>query len=72
MSKLAIVERDWEHLYTQFKGATGDRVVCLMHKQTKKFVYFDMQLNRLLTKKEALMYRPDVTGIHLVYREAAA
>jgi len=42
--------------------------MCLMHKQTKKFVYFDMKLNRLLTKEEALIYRPDVTGFHLVYR----
>lgn len=68
MSKLTIQERDWEHLYSQLKGATGDRVMCLMHKQTKKFIYFDIKLNRLLTKEEALVYRPDVTGFHLVYR----
>ena len=69
MSKLEeIVERDWEHLYTQFKHATGDRVICLMHKRTKKFVYYDMKLSRLLTKQEALLYRPDVTGLHCVYR----
>ncbi|OGT01141.1 MAG: hypothetical protein A3K04_07085 [Gallionellales bacterium RBG_16_56_9] len=68
MSKLAMVESDWEHLYTQFKHATEDRVLCLMHKQTKKFVYYDMKLNRLLTKQEALLYRPDVTGLHCVYR----
>lgn len=68
MSKLAMVENDWKHIYTQFKGATEDRVLCLMHKQTKNFVYFDMKLNRLLSKEEALQYRPDVTGLHLVYR----
>lgn len=68
MSKLARVERDWEHLYTQFKAGTEDRVMCLMHKRTKKFVYFDIKLNRLLTKSEALIYRPDVTGFHIAYR----
>lgn len=68
MSKMEIVERDWEHLYSQFKGTTGDRVMCLMHKQTKKFVYFDIKLNRLLSKEEALIYRPDVTGLHVIYR----
>lgn len=68
MSKLAIIKRDWEHLYTQFKNSKGDPVVCLMHKRTKKFIYFDIRLKRLLTKQEALMFRPDVTGIHLIYQ----
>jgi len=68
MSKLAIDERDWEHLYSQFKAGTGDKVMCLMHKQTKQFIYFDMKLNRLLSKNEALLYRPDVTGLHVIYR----
>jgi len=67
MSKLEIVERDWEHVYTQFKNKAGDPVLCLMHKRTKKFVYLDIRLNRLLTKNEALIYRPDVTGIHVIY-----
>ena len=66
MSKLDIVARDWEHLYAQFKNPKGDLVVCMMHKKTKKFVYFDIKLNRLLSKKEALMYRVDATGIHLI------
>lgn len=67
MSKLAIVERNWDHLYTQFKNPTGDPVVCMVHKRTKKFVYFDIQSNRLLSKQEALMYRADVTGIHVIH-----
>jgi glycine cleavage system aminomethyltransferase T len=56
------VDTNWEHLYTQLKGPTGESVVCMMHKETKKFVYFDIQLNRVLTKKEALIYRVDATG----------
>lgn len=66
MSKLAIVERNWEHLYTQFKNTTGDPVICMVHKRTKKFVYLDIKSNQLLSKQEALMYRADVTGIHLI------
>jgi hypothetical protein len=34
----------------------------MMHKETKKFVYFDVHLNRVLSKKEALIYRVDATG----------
>jgi hypothetical protein len=68
MSKLVILERNWEHLYTQFKDKTGEPVICMVHKQTKKFVYFDISSNRLLSKQEALKYRADVTGIHLIYR----
>jgi hypothetical protein len=67
MSKLTIVERNWEHLYTQFKFPTGDPVICMVHKQTKKFVFFDTKSNRLLSKQEALLFRPDVTGIHLIH-----
>jgi hypothetical protein len=68
MSKLDIFKRDWEHLYTQFKSPTGDPVLCMMHKRTKKFAYFDIKSNRVLSKQEALIFRPDVTGIHIVYR----
>jgi hypothetical protein len=66
MSKLAIVGHNWDHLYTQFKSPTGDPVVCMVHKQTKKFVYFDIKSNRLLSKQEAVIFRADVTGIHLI------
>jgi hypothetical protein len=62
MVNLAEVDHNWEHLYTQFKNPTGGSVVCMVHKQTKKFVYFDVQLNRVLSKQEALMYRVDATG----------
>ena len=68
MSKLVIKEGNWEHLYTQFKFSTGDPVICMVHKQTKKFVYFDIKSNRLLSKQEAMLFRPDVTGIHLIHR----
>lgn len=56
------VDNNWEHIYTQFKHLTGEPVVCMMHKETKKFAYFDVQLNRVLSKKEALIYRVDATG----------
>ena len=67
MGILTKEEHNWEHLYTHFKDLTGDPVVCMVHKQTKKFVYFDVQLNRILSKQEALMYRVDVTGKHLAH-----
>lgn len=66
MSKLTIVEHDWEHLYTQFKALTGGQVICMMHKRTKKFIYLDIKLNRLLSKNEAVIFRADVTGIHFI------
>jgi hypothetical protein len=59
-------EQNWEHLYTQFKNPEGDQVMCMMHKQTKKFVYYDVKLNRLLSKQEAMLFRPDVTGKHVI------
>ena len=59
----------WEHLYTQFKNPEGDRVLCMMHKESKRFVYFDVKLNRVLTKQEALVFRPDVTGLHVIYQD---
>lgn len=64
-------EHQWIHLYTQFKGASGDSVLCMMHKQTRKVAYFDVKLNRVLSKKEALNYRLDVTGFHLAYSAGA-
>lgn len=71
MSNLGKLEQQWEHLYTQFKGSSGDPVLCMMHKQTKKFAYVDVKLNRVLSKQEALNYRVDVTGFHVVYSEAS-
>jgi hypothetical protein len=59
------LESEWEHLYTQFKYLSGGSVICVMHKQTKQFAYFDVQLNRFLSKQEALIYRVDATGIHV-------
>jgi hypothetical protein len=67
MGNLAKVDHNWEHLYTQFNNSTGSPVVCMVHKLTKKFIYFDIQLNRVLSKQEALVYRVDVTGKHLAY-----
>jgi len=68
MGKLTVVDRNWEHLYTQFKNPAGDPVMCMIHKVPKKFVYFDLKSNRLLTKQEAVTYRADVTGIHVSYK----
>lgn len=59
----------WEHLYTQFKNPEGDQVLCLVHKKTKRLVYFDMKLNRILSKREALVFRADVTGLHVIYQD---
>jgi len=39
----------------------------MMNKETKKFIYFDVKLNRMLSKQEAMIYRPDVTGIHFTH-----
>jgi hypothetical protein len=66
MGKLKLVKSNWEHLYTQFKNPTGDPVICMVHKITKKFIYFDIKSKRVLSKQEALIFRPDVTGIHLI------
>ena len=66
MDKLDKEENCWEHLYTQFKNLAGDPVQCMVHKTTKKLVYFDVKSNRLLSKQEALMFRADVTGIHVI------
>lgn len=71
MDDLDKLEQNWKHLYTQFKDSNGDPVLCMVHKQTKKFAYVDVQLNRVLSKQEALNYRVDVTGLHVIYSEAA-
>lgn len=59
----------WEHLYTQFRNVEGDQVLCLMNKETKEFVYFDVKQNRVLTKKEARSFRVDGTGWNMPYQE---
>ena len=41
----------------------------MMHKETKKLVCFDVKLNRVLTKQEALVFRADVTGLHVLYKD---
>jgi len=66
MANLDKLKQNWEHLYTQFKIQTGGTVVCMVHNQTRKHVYFDVQLQRFLSKQEAMMYRADVTGRHLI------
>ena len=69
MEILDRMDECWEHLYTQFKNPEGDQVLCLMHKETKKFVYFDVKLNRTLSKQEAMMFRVDGTGWNVAYQE---
>lgn len=71
MSKPAKVNNEWEHLYTQFKHLSKDPVLCMVNKRTKKLVYFDVKLNKVLSKKEALNYRVDVTGLHVAYSQSA-
>lgn len=68
MSELKNLRHDWDCLYTQFKSVGKDRVICMVHKNTKEFVYFDVKLNRLLSKQEAMTYRLDVTGLHVIRR----
>lgn len=67
MSKSENKMKDWEHLYTQFKSAGQERVLCMMHKETKKLAYFDTVSNRFLSKQEARVFRLDVTGVHVIY-----
>ncbi len=66
MSKLDKLDKDWEHVYTQFKNVNQDQVLCLMNSRTRKMVYYDVKLNRILSKRESYLYRPDVTGIHVI------
>jgi len=72
MSKIDNLNPDWEHLYSQYKNAEGDPVICMVHKRTKKFVYYDVKLNRVLSKQEALLFRVDVTGKHHSIEEVRA
>ena len=69
MSNSAKEEHCWEHLYTQFKNPEGDQVQCMVHTITKKLVYFDVKSNRILSKQEALIFRADVTGIHIIHQQ---
>jgi len=63
------MDGSWKLLYTQFKNPAGDEVLCLMHKETRKFMYFDVKLNRVLTKQEAMSFRVDGTGWNRPYQE---
>jgi hypothetical protein len=67
MKKISEGNHEWEHLYTQFKYSSKDPVMCMVHTRTKKLVYYDVTLNRILSKQEALNYRADVTGLHVAY-----
>jgi hypothetical protein len=70
MSKFIKGNHEWEHLYTQFKHSGKEPVLCMVNKRTKKLAYFDVTLNKVLSKKEALIYRADVTGLHVAYSQA--
>jgi adenylate cyclase class IV len=72
MSRFIKDGHEWEHLYTQFKNASKDQVLCMVNKRTKKLVYFDVTLNKMLSKQEALHFRADVTGVHVTYKEKRA
>lgn len=66
MGKLDRIKNGWEQLFVQYKNQTGDSVVCMINKQTKKRIYFDIKLDRILSKKEALLYTIDLTGKFLI------
>lgn len=53
---------EWEQLFVQINFVTGNSVACMVNKQTKKRVYFDIEANRVLSKREALNYTIDLTG----------
>lgn len=67
MGKLDRITNRWEQLFVQYKNQTGDSVVCMVNKQTKKRIYFDTRLDRILSKKEALFYTIDLTGKFLIH-----
>lgn len=62
MNKLDKEPHEWEQLFTQYRNPSGDAVICMIHKRTKKSVYIDAKLNRLLSKKEAKMFKLELTG----------
>ena len=66
MGKLDRITNTWEQLFVQYKNQTGDSVVCMVNKQTKKRIYFDIKLDRILSKREALLYTIDLTGKFLI------
>jgi len=66
MSKLAVLKNGWEHIYTQFKNVKHDPVLCLMNKFTQKMIYYDVKQDRIQSKPESKLYRPDATGIHVI------
>ena len=70
MSELDKSAHEWEQLFTQYKNPTGDTVVCMIHKVSKNRVYFDAQLNRLLSKKESKIYSLDMTGQYSTFVES--
>lgn len=67
MGKLDQIGNSWEQLFAQYKNQTGDSVVCMVNKQTKKRIYFDIQLNRILSKKEAARFTIDLTGQFMIH-----
>jgi hypothetical protein len=70
MNELDNTPHEWEQLFTQYKNPSGDTVICMVHKATKKRVYFDAQLNRLLSKRESKLYSLDMTGQYSIILEA--
>jgi hypothetical protein len=66
MGKLDKIEDEWEQLFMQYKDSTGDPVVCMVNKSSKKRLYFDVKLNRLLSKQEASRYTIDLTSQFLI------
>jgi hypothetical protein len=66
MGKLDKIEEEWEQLFMQYKNSGGDPVVCMVHKTTRKRLYFDVKLNRFLSKREAANYTIDLTGQFLI------
>jgi len=66
MGKLDKIEEEWEQLFLQYKNETGDTVVCMVGKESRKRLYFDVKLNRFLSKREASRYTIDLTGQFLI------
>jgi predicted transport protein len=66
MGKLDKIEEEWEQLFMQYKNSTGDSVICMVNKTSRKRLYFDVKLNRFLSKREASKYTIDFTGQFLI------